>query len=85
MSSELHDEMIRDCIVLGIRNASFSEKLQLNPELTLEKTIITSVRQTEAVKEQQSLLPGVPVGAIHKSRRGTVGSRNSGASTQGQR
>ena len=48
----LHDELIRDRIVVGIRNAALSEKLQLNSELTLESAI-TQVRQSEAVKEQQ--------------------------------
>ncbi len=32
--SALHDEMIRDRIVVGIRNRALSEKLQLNAELT---------------------------------------------------
>lgn len=31
----LHDEMIRDRIVVGIRDSSLSEKLQLDAELTL--------------------------------------------------
>ena len=33
----LCDEMIRDRIVVGLRDSSLSEKLQLEPELTLEK------------------------------------------------
>ena len=48
----LHDEMIRDRIVVGLRDARLSEKLQLDPELTLEKAV-TQVRQAEAVKQQQ--------------------------------
>ena len=32
---DLHDEMIRDRIVVGIRNSSLSEKLQLDAGLTL--------------------------------------------------
>ena len=51
----LHDEMIRDRIVVGIRNSTLSEKLQLDPRLTLD-TCITQVRQSEAVKQQQPLL-----------------------------
>ena len=70
----LHDEMIRDRIVVGIRNTALSEKLQLDPALTLEKAVI-AVRQAEAVKEQQPLLR-----AIQKSR---AGSRNSGATHPG--
>ena len=35
----LHDEMLRDRIVVGIRDAGLSERLQLDPELMLEKVI----------------------------------------------
>ena len=48
----LRDEMLRDRIVVGIRDAGLSERLQLDPELTLEKAKKV-VRQKEAVKEQQ--------------------------------
>ena len=41
---ELKDEMIRDRIVVGICDSSLSERLQLDPELTLEKAK-TLVRQ----------------------------------------
>ena len=51
----LHDEMIRDRIVVGIRNVALSEKLQLKADLTLERAV-TEVRQSEAVKMQQPLL-----------------------------
>ena len=46
----LHDEMIRDRIVVGIRDSRLAEKLQLDSELTLSKAV-TQVRQAEAVKE----------------------------------
>ena len=72
----LHDEMIRDRIVVGIRNAALSERMQLQPDLDLEKAI-TQARQSEAVKQQQPLLrggpegkPDIPVGAVHRSTRG---------------
>ena len=70
---DLHNEMIRDRIVVGIRNSTLSEKLQLDSRLTLESAI-TQVRHSEAVKQQQSLLrgkPDAPVGAVHKIRGGT--------------
>ena len=54
---ELHDETIRDRIVVGLRDTTLSEKFQLDAELTLEKAV-TTARQTEAVKKQQSLLRG---------------------------
>ncbi|GBO34013.1 Transposon Ty3-I Gag-Pol polyprotein [Araneus ventricosus] len=48
----LHDELIRDRIVVGIRDKNLSEKLQLDADLTLTK-VIERVRLSEAVKEQQ--------------------------------
>ena len=72
----LHNEMIRDRIIVGIRNARLSEKLQLDSELTLEKAV-TQVRQAEAIKLQQPLLrggsstkPDTSVGAVLKGRSG---------------
>ena len=35
----LHDEMIRDRLVVGLRDASLSEKLRLDAELTLDKAV----------------------------------------------
>ena len=49
------DEMLRDRLVVGIREAATSQKLQMDPELTLEKAMKT-VRQSAAVKEQQGQL-----------------------------
>ena len=54
---DLHNEMIRDRIVVGLRDAALSERLQTDSELTLDKAI-TMVRQTEAVKEQQPVVRG---------------------------
>ena len=51
----LHEEMIRDRIVVGIRDAKLSERLQLNPKLDLA-TAILQVRQHEEVKKQQAVL-----------------------------
>ena len=74
--STLHDEMIRDRIVVGLRDARLSEKLQLDPDLTLEKAV-TQVRQAESIKQQQSLVrsmsenhkqPDNRMGAVHKRR-----------------
>ena len=77
---DLHDEMIRDRIVVGIRDSSIAVKLQLDAELTLSKAV-TLVRQAEAVKQQQPLLrgeghvagakkPDTAVGAVIGGRRG---------------
>ena len=51
----LKNEMIRDCLVVGVRDTFLSERLQMDPDLTLEKAKKT-IRQTEAVHEQQTLL-----------------------------
>ncbi|UYV75387.1 hypothetical protein LAZ67_13000081 [Cordylochernes scorpioides] len=48
----LREEMIRDRLVVGVKNFNLSEKLQLESELTLEKAI-QIVRQSESVKNQQ--------------------------------
>lgn len=55
--NELRDEMIRDRIVVGLTDATLAERLQLDPDLTLE-TAITKARQSEEVKKQQSVVRG---------------------------
>ena len=54
---DLQSEMIRDCLVVGIRDAALSERLQTDAELTLEKAKKT-IRQREAVHGQQRVLKG---------------------------
>ena len=51
----LQDEMIRDRLVVGIRDTALSKKLQLDADLTLEKAK-KSIHQREAVREQQNIL-----------------------------
>ena len=46
----LHDELIRDSIVVSIRDKGLTEKLQLEAELTLERAI-NQVRQKESVRK----------------------------------
>ncbi|UYV63189.1 hypothetical protein LAZ67_2003384 [Cordylochernes scorpioides] len=48
----LHDEMIRNRIVVGVRDKNLSERYQLDESFTLEKAVKT-VRQFEAVRKQQ--------------------------------
>ena len=54
---DLKDEMIRDHLVVGIRDETLSQQLQLDADLTLEKAK-TKIRQREAVGEQQQTLKG---------------------------
>ncbi|GBN61794.1 Transposon Ty3-G Gag-Pol polyprotein [Araneus ventricosus] len=51
----LHDELIRDRIVVGIRDKDLGEKLQLDADLTLTK-VIERVRLSEVIKKQQEKL-----------------------------
>ncbi|UYV66853.1 K02A2.6-like, partial [Cordylochernes scorpioides] len=48
----LHEQLIRDRIVVGVRDKALSERMQLDNELTLEKAV-KLVRQQEAVRQQQ--------------------------------
>ena len=48
----LREELIRDRIVVGIRDKNMSEKLQLEAELTLEEAM-NLVRQRETVRKQK--------------------------------
>ena len=42
---------------MGLRDSNLSERLQTDPELTLNKAIMMA-RQTEAVREQQAVVSG---------------------------
>ena len=73
--TNLHDEMIRDRLVVGLQDASLSEKLQLDPDLTLDKAV-NKVRQNEAVKKQQTVIRSAPVGSISKYKPRHVSSQS---------
>ena len=51
------DELIRDRLVVGIRDESLSERLQIESKLTLEQAK-KFIRQREAIHQQQSILKG---------------------------
>lgn len=53
----LKDELIRDRIVVGIKDRRLSERLQLDPKLTLEAAT-QQVKQSELVKSQQGIVHG---------------------------
>ena len=52
-----HDKLIRDRIVVGIRDAQLSEKMQMESELTLARAV-TLARQSECIKTQQPTVRG---------------------------
>ena len=51
----LKDEMVRDRIVVGIRDEQLSERMQLDAHLSL-KTAVDQIRQRETVRKQQSVV-----------------------------
>ncbi len=53
--SALHDELIRDRLVVGLADRRLSERMQLDYELRLDKAIAMA-RQSEEVKRQQAAL-----------------------------
>ncbi len=74
---DLREELIRDRIVVGIRNRALSEKMQLDERLSLE-TATKLARENEAVKLQQTELREQPtvkkeIGAIKTGHRQKVG------------
>ena len=51
----LNDKMVRDRIVVGIKDSKLSEKLQMDNELPLEKAI-SLARNSESIKQQQTMV-----------------------------
>ena len=65
---------------MGIRDEKLSQKLQLDPDLTLEKAK-NMVQQNEAVRQQQAIMRGSSEQGVDAVRS----SRNSGFSCRRQR
>ena len=72
---DLRDELIRDRLVVGIRDRRLSERLQLDADLTLDKAV-TIIWQLETVHQQQVFLRGdndetrqIPIDAVKTSKR----------------
>ena len=51
----MHDELIRNRIVVGLHSAALSEKLQTDANLALEKAVRMACKN-ETIKQQQALL-----------------------------
>ena len=62
--------MIRDRIVAGIRDASLSEKLQMDDRLTLE-TPVKKAKESEAIKQQQQTIRHDEAIEVDAVRKGT--------------
>ena len=67
---DLREEMIRDRLVVGIRDCGLSEHLQLDADLDLNKAK-KAIRQREAVHQQTLKGAGEP-GSIAARRRVTM-------------
>ena len=61
--NEMKGEMIRDRLVVGIKDSALSERLQLDSNFTLEMAK-KAICQREAVQEQQLQLKGVGQGIL---------------------
>ncbi|UYV66553.1 hypothetical protein LAZ67_4002055 [Cordylochernes scorpioides] len=77
----LHEQLIRDRIVVGVRDKALSERMQLDSELTLEKAV-KMVRQQEAVRQQQVDLQRPS--ASHKVNQVKFNSKNQSPKQQQQ-
>ena len=60
---DLKEQMLRDRLVVGIRDSSLSEKLQTDPDLTLEKAK-TRIMQKAAVQDHQRELAAEQPAAV---------------------
>lgn len=71
---DLQDELLRDRLVVGLKDLSLSERMQLDKDLTLSKAIMM-VSQSEEIRWQQTHLRGetsaskVVMDAIHIKRK----------------
>ena len=74
----LKDEMIRDRLVVGIRDATLSEKLELDGDLTLE-TAKKAIRQKEAVKDHRKQLQEEAGASLNETTKTKKWSRQGGA------
>ena len=89
----LKEEMLRDRLVVGIKDMSLSEKLQTDAELTLDKAK-RAVRQKEAVKKKSRQLQDMNKkeaaslqevrGYQRRSRRGGTSSKRGGRASGAQ-
>ena len=64
---QFKEELLRDRIVVGIRDKALSEKLQMDANLTLEKAK-TQIRQKEAVRQQRQELQGKKPSNVDSTR-----------------
>ena len=82
---DLASDMIRDRLVVGIRDNALSQRLQMDSELTLEKAK-RQIRQREVVQEQQTILhQGEPTGEQTVSYVKASKFRSHGKNTAGKR
>lgn len=62
----LKDDMIRDCIVVGMRDTTLSKRLQFDLDLNLEKAKKAARKREAVYKQNQSLTTSPPSNNIAK-------------------
>ena len=67
----MHDEMVQDRIVVGLRDVHLSEKMQLEADLTLEKAI-TQARQAESHRPVVPFMPAAARTSTSKAPRSPI-------------
>jgi len=63
----LREELIRDRIVVGVTDDKLSEKLQAEPDLTLEQAV-NMARRYESAKQAQNVVRGQSTADVHANR-----------------
>ena len=82
---DLQDELVRNRIVVGLRNSELPEKLQLTSGLTLEAAV-TRARQSESVTTQQKVVRDeVNIDKLHSRPGASISCGNSKPSTSQRR
>ena len=84
---EMKEELIRDRLVVGIKDRTLSEQLQLESDLTLEKAK-KKIRQREAVQAQTRELKGAEatssVSVVRTGRKQSNAKKNKAAKPRGR-
>ena len=69
-----YGDLIRDRLVVGIKDAALSECLQIDADLTLDRAM-KAVRQREAIQEQQTVLNNAEASTDMPDKLDSVGSK----------
>ena len=79
----LTDQLLRDRLVVGIRDTALSERLQMDAELDLEKAK-KMIRQREAVKDHHQLLQDGKRSHVDEARKKSLSGKKTGTHNPAQ-